>query len=114
MSDVYPSVDLFAAQVIDASGNATSASTLETGYLRQIDVYVGNAGTSTDGTIAIKGSHTTGKTLEKTIHTFNLAAGGKFGIGIEKVDIPEYMWAVVTNNDGTHTAIVTVTLVLYR
>jgi len=114
MSDVYPSVDFFTDQTIAASGNATSVNTLETGYLRMLDIYVGNAGTSTDCTITIKGSPTKEKALEKTVWIFNEGAGGKDGIGIEKIDIPEYIWAVVTNSDTTKTAIITVKVVLYK
>jgi len=112
-------VDLFTAQALTASGGATptlSSAVLPVGRLSRITVYVRNAGASTDCTIAIKGSPTSAKTLEKTIQTFNLNAStvAKAGIGISSVDIPAFIWATITNNDAVNVATITVELERFR
>lgn len=112
-------VDLFTAQALTASGGATpslSSAALPVGKLSRINVYVQNAGASTDCTIAIKGSPTSAKTLEKTIQTLNLNASTvtKAGMGISSDDIPAFIWATITNNHAVNAATITVELERFR
>jgi len=109
----------FTAQALTASGGATpslSSSVLQVGKLSRISVYVSNAGASTDCTIAIKGSPTDTKALEKTIQTFNLNASNvtKAGIGISRDDIPAFIWTTITNNDAVNAATITIQLERFR
>jgi hypothetical protein len=115
-------IDLFTAEPLTVSGGATPSKTSDptyTGLLSRLYVFVANAGLSTSATIKIKGKPNKTSLLNSDLAVFTLGEGtdsepctaGKY---IE--NFPDYVYAVIINNDAVagHTASVTVTLTRTR
>lgn len=112
-------IDLFTSAALTASGGATPSLTsnpIAVGKLSKIQVFVKNAGTSTNCTITIKGKPTSDSTMESVLAVFTLGASGagadKAGRYIEQ--FPSYIFAVISNADAANAATVTVTLNRFR
>lgn len=118
---IIPTVDLFTAQALTASGGATPSATsalLRVEKLSKIHAFVKNTGASTNVTVYIYGSNASPAVMKELIGTFTLGAtlsGSDFaGRYIEKDAVPRYIYAVATNSDAVNAATITVSLDRWR
>lgn len=115
-------LDVFTDQVLTVAGGETPTLTSDPIPVRQVsklNVFVGNAGTSTTCTVTIYGKPSAASLLSYSLAVLTLTAGtaevpnttGKY---IE--EIPSYIYAVIANTDAVegHTAIITVILDMTR
>lgn len=114
--------DLFTAQVLTVSGGATPTLTSAITSVKQLlklNVFVGNAGTSTSCTVTLYGKPSAASLLNSTLAVFTLGAGTAlipYTAGRYIEEMPAYIYAVITNADAVagHTAVITVTLDMVR